>query len=138
MVNTITIECPHCKKSFEVLLSNNASMVILGCPSCAVPLLHYKTRCFMLNRSQIDRLSKSRRDATVLKILRCIEHERSTANSSQRTSGAVAFSSCGRQRLGPPSSSTPPNENYITRDDIINLRIELETCVDSGRFIEKL
>ena len=137
MVTTIAIECPHCKKSFEVLLSNNASMIILGCPLCSAPLMCYKTRCFVLNRNQIDKIRKSRRDTTVLRILHSVAQEQSGARCSQRASGVLSLSACGANRCA-ARASFPQCENYITRDDIINLRIELETCADSGEFIGRI
>ena len=137
MVTTITIECPHCKKSFEVLLSNNASMIILSCPACSVPLIYYKTRCFMLNRNQIDRIRKSRRDTTVLKILHRISQEQPRAGFAEYVSGGRPLVHCCPD-LYATIASFSQSENFITRDDIINLRIELETCADSGQFIERM
>ncbi len=137
MVTTIAIECPHCGKPFEVLLSNNASMIILGCPLCSAPLIYYKTRCFMLNRNQIDRIRKSRRDTTVLKILHSITKEQPGAMCSQRARGVLSLSARASGRCVAPAMFSHCDE-YITRDDIINLRIELETCADSGQFIDRM
>ncbi|HUI93467.1 MAG TPA: hypothetical protein VLX68_14575 [Chitinivibrionales bacterium] len=132
MINTLEIKCPHCKKTFELFLSNNASMVILNCPLCATPLIYYKTRCFVLNNSQIDRIKKSRQDSTVLKILHSIEKEQ------PKYSHAAGQGADHRAMYGSQSSSFLPGSDYITRDDIINLRIELETCPDSQQFIDNM
>jgi hypothetical protein len=137
MVKTLAIECPHCKKTFEVFLSNSASMVILNCPLCTTPLIYYKTRCFTLNRKQIDRIRKSRQDSTVLKILHSIAKEQPQARYSQYSCGTGEMASAGQGYSAQPATFLPC-ANYITKDDVINLRIELETCMDSKQFIDNL
>jgi hypothetical protein len=139
MVKTLSIECPHCNKTFDVFLSNNASMVILNCPLCLTPLIYYKTRCFVLSKNQIDRIRKSRQDTTVLKILHSIAreeprswHQRATARRDSTDGVPVG------KYIAPRAEFRTFGVDNITRDDVINLRIELETCSDCGQFIEKM
>jgi hypothetical protein len=138
MVKTLAIDCPHCNKTFEVFLSNNAAMVILNCPLCATPLIYYKTRCFVLSSHQIDRIKKSRQDTTVLKILHSLAKEQPEAQYTPHPSGHFAM----EQHAGGSYQTHPAAVlqcgNYITKDDVINLRIELETCTDAKQFIDKL
>jgi hypothetical protein len=138
MVKTLSIECPHCNKTFNVFLSSNASMVILNCPLCLTPLIYYKTRCFVLSKHQIDRIQKSRQDTTVLKILHsiareeprsCLQHEA----GRQRNASGVRV----EKYITTPAQSGTYGA-HITRDDIINLKIELETCADCGQFIDRI
>jgi endogenous inhibitor of DNA gyrase (YacG/DUF329 family) len=137
MVKTLTIECPHCQKTFEVLLSSNASMLILNCPTCAAPLIYYKKRCFELSSGQIDKIRKSRQDTTVLKILHSISRQHSETTCSSGPTRQLRRKA-GAESLCALPATFMPCADYITRDDIINLRIELETCVDSKQFIEKI
>ncbi len=137
MVKTLAIECPHCKKTFEVLLSNNASMVILNCPLCTIPLIYYRTRCFVLNRRQIESIRNSRQDTTVLKILHSISKEQPGAKCSRGGSRHFARAARAGKCFAQPETFLPYT-NFITRDDVLNLRIELETCADSKQFIDKL
>jgi hypothetical protein len=137
MVKTIAIECPHCKETFEVLLSNNASMIILNCPLCSVPLIYYKTRCFVLNRHQIDRIRKSRQDTTVLKILHSISKEQHETRCAQHAGGGLNLPAHSDNFCTVPATFMPCTR-YITRDDVLNLRIELETCADSKQFIDRM
>jgi hypothetical protein len=138
MVNTLSIECPHCKKTFDVFLSSNASMVILNCPLCLTPLIYYKTRCFVLSKNQIDRIRKSRQDSTVLKILHSIAREEPRSwrqgSTRHRRSGGVPALKYSARGAGSGTFGC----GHITRDDVINLRIELETCSDSSQFIDRL
>jgi hypothetical protein len=137
MVKTLSIECPHCKNTFDVLLSNNASMVVLNCPMCLTPLIHYKTRCFVLNKNQIDKIRKSRQDTTVLKILHSISKEKSGACCSHNGAGVLHAGASGERYVTRPTELFSCTHS-ITKDDIINLRIELEMCPDSKQFIDKL
>jgi hypothetical protein len=137
MVKRLAIECPHCKKMFEVLLSNNASMVILNCPLCTIPLVYYRTRCFVLNRRQIERIRNSRQDTTVLKILHSISKEQPEAKCSHHGSQHFRLAALSGRCYTQPAPLLPYT-NFITRDDVLNLRIELETCADSKQFIDKL
>jgi hypothetical protein len=140
MIKTLSIECPHCNKTFDVFLSSNASMVILNCPLCLTPLIYYKTRCFVLSKHQIDRIRKSRQDTTVLKILHSIAREEPQPSHRRMPLRR------GRDDRVPVAKYISPQagfrtfggENHITRDDVINLRIELETCTDCGQFIERI
>jgi hypothetical protein len=139
MVKTLSIECPHCSKTFDVFLSSNASMVILNGPLCLTPLIYYKTRCFVLSKHQIDRIRKSRQDTTVLKILHSIAreepkiwHQRAPARRCRTDGVPVA------KYIAPRAEFRSSGDAHITRDDIINLRIELETCADCGQFIERI
>jgi hypothetical protein len=140
MVKSLSIECPHCNKTFDVFLSSNASMVILNCPLCLTPLIYYKTRCFVLSKHQIDRIRKSRQDTTVLKILHSIAREepQSWHHHEAGRLGSASEIPVGKYIAPIALCGTFGAAGYITRDDIINLRIELETCTDSSRFIERI
>jgi hypothetical protein len=112
-------------------------MVILNCPVCTTPIIYYKTRCFVLNRNQIERIRKSRQDSTVLKILHSIAKEQPKTGYSHCAAAQSEISDAG------PSCSEHlatclPCTDYITNDDIINLRIDLETCTSSKQFIDNL
>jgi hypothetical protein len=132
MVKTLSIECPHCNKTFDVFLSSNASMVILNCPLCVTPLIYYKTRCFVLSKHQIDRIRKSRQDTTVLKILHSIAREEPQSWHNDEDAVPVG------KYMVPATSCRACGSDSITRDDVVNLRIDLETCVDSKDFIERI
>lgn len=137
MVKTLDIKCPSCSQNFTLYLTIDTSMVILDCPTCCSSIIFYKSRSFSLSKSQIDRIKKCKQESSVLKILhritgqetkvRCL-HNRSRHYQSEAGTGA-------QHR---PISIFKSNMDYITQDDIVNLRIELETCRDAGNFIENI
>jgi len=137
MVNTLAIECPHCSKKFEVLLSSNATMLILNCPLCLTPLIYYKSRCFVLSKMQMEKIRQSKQDTTALKILHHIASKEQvgwhSGNSLRPQKQSVLV-----EKYISTAQATIGKRKLITRDDIVNLRIELETCEDSQNFIDKL
>ena len=140
MVNTLSIECPHCSKKFDVFLSSNATMVILNCPLCLTPLIYYKTRCFVLSKKQVDRIRKSRQDTTALKILHSIAREETGPWNQGMPVDVVEHKRIEpvqvRYETKPALGSALASS--ITNDDIVNLKIDLETCTDAKHFIDKL
>jgi hypothetical protein len=140
MIKTLSIECPHCSKTFDVFLSGNASMIILNCPLCLTPLIYYKSRCFVLSKHQIDRIRKSRQNTTVLKILHSIAREEPQHLLRRRPIRRFEEDGVPVAKYIAPRTEfrTFGGDNHISRDDIINLRIDLETCADCGQFIERI
>lgn len=112
-------------------------MVILNCPLCTTPLIYYKTRCFILSGSQIEKIRKSRQDSTVLKILHSITKEQPKVGYSHYSAGTGEVANNGAGYCSHLSAFLACTD-YITKDDIINLRIDLETCTDSKQFIDNL
>jgi hypothetical protein len=137
MVKTISIECPHCNKTFDVYLSSNTSMIIMNCPLCLVPFIFYKERCFILSEKQLDTIRKSKRDTTVFRILHKIARSGSRPVYDNADFHRNNGNSSEIKYISPPAAFIPGN-TCITKDDVLNLRIELETCNDSSRFIERL
>ena len=135
MVKTLNIKCPSCSQNFTLYLTIDTSMVILDCPTCCSSIIFYKCRSFSLSKSQIERIKKCKQESSVLKILhritgqdtkvRCLQHKEKHYHSEAGSSHKMV-------------SMAKSNFDYITQDDIVNLRIELETCKDAGNFIENI
>jgi hypothetical protein len=137
MVKTLDIKCPSCSQNFTLYLSIDTSMVILDCPTCCSSIIFYKSRSFSLSKSQIDRIKKCKQESSVLKILHRITGQETKVRCLHHNKAGNYRSEIGRSRnkFIPMIKS---NTDFISQDDIVNLRIELETCMDSGSFIEKL
>jgi hypothetical protein len=135
MVKTLDIKCPSCSQNFTLYLTIDTSMVILDCPTCCSSIIFYKSRSFSLSKSQIDRIKKCKQESSVLKILhritgqetkvRCLHHKEKHYHSEARS-------------INKQVPMFKSNLDFITQDDIVNLRIELETCKDAGNFIENI
>lgn len=136
MVKKMNIECPTCSQTFRLFLSIDTSMVILDCPMCCTPIMYYKSRTFPLSKTQIDRIKSCKQESNVLKILHRISAQESKVHCAQPVSGASHYHA--RSASFPRQTMLKSYGDRITRDDVINLRIELETCKDAGCFIERM
>lgn len=135
MVKTLNIKCPSCLQDFTLYLTIDTSMVILDCPTCCSSVIFYKSRSFTLSKSQIERIKKCKQESSVLKILHRITGQeakvRCLHGKGRNYHSEAAFSH-------KPLSIIKSGDDFITQDDIVNLRIELETCKDSMSFIENI
>jgi hypothetical protein len=110
-------------------------MVILDCPTCCSSVIFYKSRSFSLSKSQIERIKKCKQESSVLKILHRITGQE-TKVRCMHNKGRQYHSEAASSRK--PVSIIKSDFDYITQDDIVNLRIELETCKDAMSFIEHI
>jgi hypothetical protein len=131
MVKTMNIECPSCTQNFRLYLSIDTSMVILDCPMCCTSIIYYKSRTFQLSKHQMENIKKCEKESNVLKILHKITAQEPKVPCSHKY--IQHYNTIERH-----SSIIKSDFDYISSDDIINLKIELETCQDSAYFIERL
>jgi hypothetical protein len=137
MVKTMDIECPSCSHNFRLFLSVDTSMVILDCPICNMSIVYYKNQTFPLSKKQIERIKNCKHESNVLKILHKITAQESKVHCAQTASVPLNYSSNG-SAISRELPIIKSDIERITHDDIINLRIELETCEDVGCFIERI
>ena len=135
MVKTLDIKCPSCSQNFTLYLTIDTSIVILDCPACCSSIIFYKSRSFSLSKGQIERIKKCKQESSVLKILHRITGQETKVRCLNHK-GSHYHSEAGASRKS--FSILKSNLDYITQDDIVNLRIELETCKDAKNFIENI
>jgi ssDNA-binding Zn-finger/Zn-ribbon topoisomerase 1 len=113
-------------------------MLVFKCPNCNSPLVYYKNRCFIISKKQIEKISKTKSDSSIIKILDNItkKHSKKTIKENSYLSQDALFNNSIYK--DDYNRNFSRNSNYITKDDIINLKIELETCTDCKQFIDKI
>jgi hypothetical protein len=131
MVKTMNIECPSCSQHFRLFLSIDTSMVILDCPMCSTSIISYKSQTFPLSKVQLERIKSCKQESNVLKIL----HKITTDGLKVPCQHSYVRH---YQALEKNYSIARSSFDHISHDDIINLRIELETCQDTASFIERI
>jgi hypothetical protein len=131
MIKTMNIECPSCSQNFRLFLSIDTSMVILDCPMCCTSIISYKSQTFTLSKKQMERIKSCKQESNVLKILHKITAQEEKVHC--RHTYAHHF-----HELEKHFPMVRSSVDHISYDDIINLRIELETCQDSASFIERI
>ena len=133
----MNIACPSCSQHFKLYLSIDTSMVILDCPMCCTSIIYYKNKTFPLSKTQIERIKNCKKESNVLKILHRITAFESKVPCAQSAVSSARYHTHGAS-LQKSASMCKSHLDRITNDDIINLRIELETCKDAACFIEKM
>jgi hypothetical protein len=146
MVKKVVLDCPCCQKRCDIFLSTNASILLINCPFCSSPLLYYKRESFELTARQLDDIQNHCQETSIVSMLRKIAHH--ALASSQAQAAAAAPRKTRRRSVRVKSHKTlitcgvakqrNPEGIYISRDDITNLRITLETCRDVQEFINSL
>lgn len=118
----IQLKCPRCSLSAEAAVTEKmTSFIIYTCPKCHANVVYYENK--------IDVIS----DSLLKKLIR---------NGKLQSCGRVAFK--GRKRTvcvrseKPPEviEGAPPRTEVINDDDLLNLRIVLETMDDPNDIIK--
>jgi hypothetical protein len=137
MLRRIRVDCTQCHSSYELLLGNDAPVLVLNCPSCGTSLMHADGTTFGLAQTDAEALCRGEPRGLVAEILRRL------VCSSARG----AFSGAARPLCLPPPAEKGlcasaqmclREPHVIDRDDVLDLRIELELCRDSAQFLERI
>jgi hypothetical protein len=138
MVKTMEIECPSCSHNFKLFLSVDTSMIILDCPICNISIIYYKNQTYPLSKQQIDRIKKCKNESNVIKILHNITAQESKVHCIEPAHQLQMACSSENSAISQSFHILKSDVDRITYDDLINLRIELETCKDVRSFIDRI
>lgn len=132
MVRTIKIKCPQCKHNSELFLSMNPTIIVLNCPECWTPLLLDKNGVRTVTKQEIKEmvehtpLAKPEANFDVPEYLDSYKRKLKVLG----TSSEVTFQNTKQGRM--------VHRESITIDDVLDLRIELERCLDVNHFLNKI
>jgi len=131
MVKAITVECPCCHDVWELFLTSNAFLIILNCPKCYKTLLYHHHKCSLIDQHQIKQLQSADEESAIRNILKGIIKKEAArpGGAPVRSEYQTAVLEMEKMRMV---------ESRITRDDVTNLRIQLELCKDVKTFIDSL
>lgn len=117
------IKCPHCGNEMEVALQGKkSSMVVCVCGRCKSPLVTLDGDVFELDREEFHSLRK--------KLSKVVDALRECADTGRNILPFDdSHEEVSRAETGP---------GRISKDDIDNLKIDLETCKDVSEFIDRL
>ncbi len=117
------IKCPHCGNEMDVSLhGRKSSLVVCVCGRCKSPLFCMDGEVFELDREEFHTLKK-KLTKVVEALQECTEVREEMANLA------------GNGHKKPIQTNS---EGQITKEEIDNLRIDLETCKDVSEFIERM
>ncbi len=116
------IKCPHCGNEMEVSLrGKKSSMVVCVCGRCKSPLVTFDGEVFELDREEFHSLRK--------KLSKVVDALRECAGTDNVLPLVDRFEEVSRVEANP---------DRISKEDVDNLKIDLETCKDVSEFIDRL
>jgi hypothetical protein len=130
----VWIHCPKCGKASELFLTSRPDLLILNCPFCHCILTKSQGKTI-----EIDNLKslnmKNKKMRGLLEGLRRDLPEKRGNVSHYRKDLPVSQSQNNPQssghKTGEPIKATP-----VSKDDIVNLKIALESCQDVSDFLK--
>lgn len=138
MIKKVVIECSQCHQTCELFLSTDARIIIFNCPSCWTPVMYFRNRIFVLNQHQVDEIRNRAPQGSIMKILQKIVGSSSAVSAVGQETEACASCAGSHEPCLVNTHGKLSGNRAITRDDITNLRISLETCKDAQQFIDSL
>ena len=138
MIKKVVIECSRCRQTCELFLSTDARIIIFNCPSCWTPVMYFRNRVFVLSRHQVNEIRNRAPRGSIMKILQKIVGTGAEMPTAEHETHACASCSGRQEPCLINHKVRAPDGGTITRDDITNLRISLETCEDAQQFIDSL
>jgi hypothetical protein len=99
---------------------------------CSTSIISYKSQTFTLSKRQLERIKGCKQESNVLKILHKITADGMNVPCEH------SFVRHHHEALDGNGCVERSSLDHISHDDIINLRIELETCQDCASFIERI
>ncbi|MBF0430902.1 MAG: hypothetical protein HQK83_06460 [Fibrobacteria bacterium] len=130
----LIIHCPHCLESSKLYLASQPYFMVLNCPVCHDLLLFCEGITYEMEDTQVFQL----KDKEIAPLLSSIKKKPSSikaCNHNQNrpvTENTPLFSSV-THKIGEPVRNAP-----IKKDDLINLKIDLECSLDVSVFVNKI
>lgn len=141
MVKKLTVECRQCHQVSDLFLTTDARVVIFNCPSCWSTLMYHDGGLYVLNHAQVQQIVNSTDQGEMTKVLQSITGKAAelvavpgSTRGEKKSAVGVRCAEGGTEGHVLQRSQ----ECVLTSDDVVNLRIELETCADVAEFLSHL
>jgi len=130
-MNSLQLSCPACRERHRVTLKNSHAVLLLNCPGCGAILLHYLNATYQVSRTEIDDIARSGRLKGIHALL-----ERVSRHKQKKMTGVILFTP--RKITKKSLKKMDPRAETISRDDIINLMIDLHMTGTVTEFLDRL
>jgi hypothetical protein len=143
-MDAVSIQCPKCEAVSDLYLGSEAFMIVLNCPNCGIPLIYYYGKNFEVNEIQIKQIQNNGYLKNAGDLLKSISQcgVKMNAPKSVKPYSPVSKIKSRRQKIGRRYSNHLLGQSvraeYFTKDDLLNLKIELETCFCVEDFLSRI
>ena len=129
-MSSLKIVCPHCQERLKLKVDVDTEMLIMNCPACNSALMYYFGQTYEVDSVEMTDYSSKK----MKKSKAALNKENEISESI--TEEAILLES---EKMNPEHElGEAVREDYIKKDDIVNLRIELERGEDCLDFIKSL
>ena len=132
----LPINCPHCKEKSELYLVSTPYMMVLNCPDCQCTLLHCEGRTYEIDDMKVVQMEREQIQKFVENLKQKSLSGESISDYSKSSGGFLIEDTSPKNNLH--QAGVPIRENTLTPDDILNLKIGLESCEDVLEFIQEI
>ena len=136
----IEIKCPKCGMNNPLYLTGEVNLVILNCGSCKTPLMFHENQVYEVDKIKIDKLKfdagNGEQMEKMQKFFTDIQHLSDKAREPK--SAKKYFPIYHRNQVAPGAAVQEGPREIISRDDIMNLKIDLATSGSVTEFLRRL
>ena len=111
----VSLVCPSCNSIFEIFLRKQPDLIILNCPTCNAAISSFEGQSLAIDSDMMSKLKKVTCNDDILSIFQNL------INAKLQSDRPLKFEVYH-------SHETCSNPHVITKDDIIDLQIDLHKC----------
>ncbi|MFP4520801.1 MAG: hypothetical protein ACLFQK_01520 [Fibrobacterota bacterium] len=154
-MKSIVVKCPECGDISELFLTSDAHMIILNCPGCKTPMMYYYGNTFKIDEKEIEKFGKDGSFKNIAGLLGAASGKKQFSSSkaakskplfnpektkSKTKEAPVNYRKYEFKKEFRPrhKAGEPVSEKIITRDDVINLKIEFSRINTVQEFLDYL
>jgi hypothetical protein len=132
-MKSMFIHCPNCDQDSELFLSSKAFMIIMNCPNCQKPLMYYYGKTFAIEDIEIEKLYKNDSLKNISEFLKSLQTNK--LRSAKTIKKPVLHRDANSPNHQP---GAPVREEFITNDDILNLKIDIARSCSVEDFLKNI
>jgi len=128
-MHSLNFICPHCREAMELSFEEPAQVLVMACAHCKTPLMYYHGEVFEVDSMEIGNLQQKHLKAVqgYLKV-----HDLESPALGVRRRSQLSLPPATHRR------GQPVMDRVVSSEDIINLRIDLETSEDVEDFLRRI
>ena len=126
----VLINCPVCKKTSIFFLASEPCIMILNCPECHKTLLNNDDITYLLTNT-LERPGNKKLEGFIEQEKKQPQNPNRSKLVKHNSSKLSKGKNYPRHKMGEPLQTLS-----VSKDDILNLKISLESCNDIEDFIK--
>jgi ribosomal protein S27E len=135
-MRTFWIHCPHCHKASKLFLTSKPYLMVLNCPVCDTTLVNSEGVTYEIESTEIVNIEKHQIKNFMKKLKKQLQEKNKPFSIS--SSSSMPSKAQKNEAHGLIENKVDSKGPDLSKDDIINLKIDLESCEDVSDFISMM